>query len=56
MHMDDEKIEQAIRYSHDVGFDEGYEVGYEDGYADGMAQAITMTAPTGAVTFTGDDK
>lgn len=29
---DEEKLTQALRYQHDVGFDEGYECGFEDGY------------------------
>lgn len=34
--MDEEKLEEAYRYWHDVGFDEGYDVGFEDGYADAV--------------------
>lgn len=37
--MDEKKIEQAISYSHDVGFDEGYECGWQEGYEEGSAQA-----------------
>lgn len=36
--MDEEKVELAIKYSHDIGFDEGYQVCWEDGYAEGVAQ------------------
>lgn len=39
--MDEEKIEQAMRYAHDTGFDEGYQVGWEDGYAVGVAESGT---------------
>ena len=31
--VDEDQIEQAHQYWHDLGSDEGYEVGYEDGYA-----------------------
>ena len=41
--MDEEKVEQAIAYAHDVGFDEGYECGYEEGYRDGLAEGVTAT-------------
>lgn len=35
MEIDDEKMEQALRYRHDLGFDEGYEVGYDEGWEHG---------------------
>ncbi len=38
--MDEEKVEQAIAYAHDVGFDEGYECGYAEGYRDGLAEGV----------------
>ena len=41
--MDDEKVEQAIKYAHDVGFDEGYEVGWQDGYDEGVASCAEET-------------
>ena len=31
--VEDDQLEQAYKYWHDLGFDEGYEVGYEDGCA-----------------------
>ena len=34
---DEEKLEQALRYQHDVGFDEGYECGFDDGYDTGYS-------------------
>lgn len=34
---DEEKLEQALRYQHDVGFDEGYDCGFEDGYDTGYS-------------------
>lgn len=43
--MDEEKVEQSIRYAHDVGFDEGYQCGYEDGYADGKQEAASTHEP-----------
>lgn len=36
---DEERLDQALQYQHDVGFDEGYQVGYEDGFSDGKEQA-----------------
>lgn len=30
--VEDDQLEQAYKYWHDLGFDEGYEVGFEDGY------------------------
>lgn len=43
-----EKLDQALRYQHDVGFDEGYDVGfeegfelgYQDGYEEGQADVL----------------
>lgn len=31
MAEEDDQLEEAYRYWHDLGFDEGYEVGFEDG-------------------------
>ena len=36
MEMDEEALERALAYQHDLGFDEGYEVGYDDGYEAGQ--------------------
>lgn len=33
-----EKLDQALRYQHDVGFDEGYDVGFEDGFGTGYQE------------------
>ena len=35
-----EKLDQALRYQHDVGFDEGYELGYQEGYEEGQADVL----------------
>ena len=35
--MDEDKVEEAIRYAHDTGFDEGYEVGWQEGFDEGVA-------------------
>ena len=37
--MDDETMDEALKYQHDLGFDEGYEQGYEDGYIEGYNKA-----------------
>lgn len=55
-----EKLDQALRYQHDVGFDEGYDVGfgdgfdtgyqegYEEGHADGVKKSkVDMGGGTG---------
>lgn len=48
---EDDQLEQAYKYWHDLGFDEGYEVGYEDGLSaasakkdddEGRAQAVPV--------------
>lgn len=36
---DNDVLENALQYQHDVGFDEGYQVGYEDGYNDAKEEA-----------------
>lgn len=49
---DEDKVEQAIQYAHDVGFDEGYQVGYEDGYMEGRygeAESAEHTRPAAHV-------
>lgn len=33
--VDEEKVEQVMRYAHDTGFDEGWQQGYEDGWQAG---------------------
>ena len=43
--MDDEKVEQAIKYAHDVGFDEGYEVGWQEGYDEGLKDGHETASP-----------
>ena len=52
--MDNDRVERAIQYAHDVGFDEGYEVGWDDGYAEGLMQCdqnqtLVVMAPSGDV-------
>ena len=39
MEINEDKLDEALKYQHDVGFDEGYEVGYEEGYNDGVNAA-----------------
>lgn len=37
---DDDKLERAYRYWHDMGFDEGFDEGYDLGYCDGWDAAM----------------
>lgn len=47
--VDEEKVEEAIRYAHGTGFDEGYEVGWQEGFDEGVASC-------GALDLSADDR
>lgn len=36
MEIDEEALELAMAYQHDLGFDEGYELGWDEGYEAGQ--------------------